>query len=76
MVELQVPFAVASLRGQHCPRSPQDHIAGVARQLVEFHPFAFRDMAVEHGLGNADLFTPQFEAALIEMRMRAGAAAR
>jgi predicted O-linked N-acetylglucosamine transferase (SPINDLY family) len=31
-----------------------------------------RSKVVEHGLGNADNFTPQFETALIGIRMRAG----
>jgi predicted O-linked N-acetylglucosamine transferase (SPINDLY family) len=34
-----------------------------------------RDKLVQHGLGNADLFTPRFESALLAMRARAGAAA-
>jgi predicted O-linked N-acetylglucosamine transferase (SPINDLY family) len=42
-------------------------------RLVDYRG-RLRSMTIEHGLGNADTFTPQFEDALITMRRRAGVA--
>jgi predicted O-linked N-acetylglucosamine transferase (SPINDLY family) len=39
------------------------------RRLADYRG-RLRAMTIEHGLGNADTFTPQFEQALMAMRMR------
>ena len=43
------------------------------RKRLAAYRATLRDRMVEHGLGNADRFTRQFEDALIAMRLRAGA---
>jgi len=46
-------------------------LAQAPDELVAYRAH-LRSMVIEHGLGNADIFTPQFEDSLIRMRMRAG----
>lgn len=46
-------------------------LAQAPDRLAEYRS-RLRSKVIEHGLGNADTFTPQFEGALIGMRMRAG----
>ena len=77
-------YGASLLRGAGCPEliatTPEEYIdlavalAGDRSRLLDYRG-CLRSMVVEHGLGNADIFTPQFEDALIAMRKRAGAPA-
>jgi hypothetical protein len=46
-------------------------LARAPHRLVAYRA-RLRSMVIEHGLGNADTFTPRFEDSLIRMRMRVG----
>jgi hypothetical protein len=46
-------------------------LAQAPDRLVSYRS-RLRSMVIAHGLGSADIFTPQFEESLIRMRMRAG----
>ena len=69
------------LHGAGCPeliaRSSDEYIelavslAENPNRLVDYRG-RLRSMTIEYGLGNADIFTPQFEEALIAMRTRCG----
>jgi tetratricopeptide (TPR) repeat protein len=74
-------YGASLLNGAGCPelvaRTHDEYIdlavalAQAPDELVAYRAY-LRSMVVEHGLGNADTFTPQFEDSLIRMRMRAG----
>jgi predicted O-linked N-acetylglucosamine transferase (SPINDLY family) len=76
-------YGASLLHGAGCSeliaRSPEEYVdlavslAGATHRLAEYRS-RLRSMVIEHGLGNADMFTPQFEDALIAMRSRAGVA--
>lgn len=72
-------YGASLLHGAGCPeliaRSSDEYIdlavslARNPRRLADYRG-RLRGMTIEHGLGNADTFTPQFEQALMAMRMR------
>ena len=72
-------YGASLLRGAGCPeliaRSPEEYVelavalAHAPARLADYRSH-LRSLAFAHGLANADIFTPQFEAALIAMRSR------
>jgi len=74
-------YGASLLNGAGCPeliaRTVDEYIAlavALARspdRLVDYRS-RLRASVIAHGLGNADIFTPQFEDSLVAMRMRAG----
>lgn len=75
-------YGASLLHGAGCPEliaaTAEDYVnlavalAEAPKRLAAYRA-TLRAKVIEHGLGNADIFTPQFEAALIAMRARAGA---
>jgi predicted O-linked N-acetylglucosamine transferase (SPINDLY family) len=74
-------YGASLLYSAGCPeliaRSSDEYIeiaAALARSKDRLIAYRSRLRAgvIEHGLGNADVFTPQLEDSLIAMRMRAG----
>lgn len=74
-------YGASLLHGAGCPeliaRTSDEYIdlavalAQAPDRLLAYRA-RLRPMVIEQGLGNADIFTPQFEDSLIRMRMRAG----
>lgn len=75
-------YGASLLHGAGCPeliaRTPEEYVdlavslAEAPDRLVAYRA-RLRTMAIEHGLGNADRFTSQFEDSLVAMRMQASA---
>jgi predicted O-linked N-acetylglucosamine transferase (SPINDLY family) len=74
-------YGASLLHGAGCPeliaRTSEEYVdlavaLAQAPERLGAYRTRLRSMVVEHGLGNADIFTPQFEDSLIRMRMRAG----
>ena len=88
VVTLQGPrfsssYGGSLLHGAGCPElithSPEEYIQHAADLAHDTHRvlayrMRLRAKMIEHGLGNADVFTRQFEDALVAMRTRAGVA--